>query len=143
VAITPACGFVSGPAPLVIGGIAGVVCCYAVKLKYRVGYDDALDVVGVHFVGGLVGSLLIGFFANPDFFEADFMEGILYGGGVKLLGEQALANGAAIAWSLPVTFLIMFGLKRTIGVRVDAETEASGLDLHEHEEVAYHGASVY
>ena len=83
VAITPACGFVSGPAPLVIGGIAGVVCCYAVKLKYRVGYDDALDVVGVHFVGGLVGSLLIGFFANPDFFGGEFMEGIFYGGSAK------------------------------------------------------------
>ncbi len=143
VAITPAAGFVSGPGPLVIGAIAGVVCCYAVRLKHKAGYDDALDVVGVHFVGGLVGSLLIGFFANPDFFEADFMEGIFYGGGAKLLGEQALANGAAIAWSFPVTFLIMLALKRTIGVRVDEETEATGLDLHEHDENAYHGAAVY
>ena len=89
VAITPAAGYVSGPAPIVIGLIAGVVCCYAVKLKTKAGYDDALDVVGVHFVGGLVGSLLIGFFANPDFFEGTFMEGIFYGGGVELLGEQA------------------------------------------------------
>ena len=68
VAITPAAGYVSGPGPLAIGAIAGVICCYAVRLKTKAGYDDALDVVGVHFVGGLVGSLLVGFFANPDFF---------------------------------------------------------------------------
>ena len=68
VAITPAAGYVSGMGPIFIGLIAGVVCCYAVKLKSKAGYDDALDVVGVHFVGGLVGSLLIGFFANPEFF---------------------------------------------------------------------------
>jgi len=139
VAITPAAGFVSGPGPLCIGAIAGAVCCYAVKLKGRLGYDDALDVVGVHFVGGLVGSLLVGLFANPDFFELDFMEGIFYGGGAKLLGEQALANGVAIAWSFPVTFLIMLALEYTIGVRVGRETEANGLDLAEHGETAYHG----
>src|SRR5690606_35777016 len=96
VAITPAAGFVSGPAPIVIGLVTGVICCYAVKVKFSAGYDDALDVVGVHFVGGLVGSLSIGFFANPDFFGGDFMEGLFYGGGAKLLGEQALANVAAI-----------------------------------------------
>ena len=88
VAITPAAGFVSGPAPIVIGLIAGVGCCYAVRLKTKFGYDDALDVVGVHFVGGLIGSLLIGFFANPDFFEGSFMEGVFYGGSLKLFGEQ-------------------------------------------------------
>ena len=99
VAITPAAGFVSGVAPLVIGAVAGVVCCYAVKLKTKAGYDDALDVVGVHFVGGLVGSLLIGFFANPEFFGSAFKEGLFYGGGLGLLGEQVLANVAAIIWS--------------------------------------------
>ena len=75
VAITPAAGFVSGAAPLVIGAVAGAACCYAVKLKNKAGYDDALDVVGVHFVGGLVGSLTIGFFANPEFFGGEFKEG--------------------------------------------------------------------
>ena len=100
VAITPAAGFVSGVGPLVIGAVAGVVCCFAVRLKTKAGYDDALDVVGVHFVGGLVGSLLIGFFANPEFFEArTFKAGLFYGGGSSLLGEQALANGVAIVWS--------------------------------------------
>ncbi|MEY3823794.1 MAG: ammonium transporter, partial [Actinomycetota bacterium] len=69
----------SGPAPILIGLIAGAICCYAVRLKNKFGYDDALDVVGVHFVGGLVGSLLIGFFANPTFFEGSFDEGIFYG----------------------------------------------------------------
>src|SRR4051794_36043266 len=71
VAITPAAGYVSGAGPLAIGAIAGAVCCYAVKIKMKAGFDDALDVVGVHFVGGLVGSLTIGLFANPDFFGPD------------------------------------------------------------------------
>ena len=138
VAITPAAGYVSGPGPIAIGALAGVACCYAVRLKTRLGYDDALDVVGVHFVGGLVGSLLIGFFANPAFFQGSFMEGIFYGGGVRLLGEQALANGAAIVWSLALTTAIMLALKATIGIRVSEEVEAAGLDLAEHGETAYH-----
>ena len=138
VAITPAAGFVSGVAPLVIGALAGVVCCYAVKLKTRAGYDDALDVVGVHFVGGLLGSLMIGLFANPEFFGLAFMEGLFYGGGLQLLGEQVLANVSAIVWSFVVTYLIVRVVKRTIGLRVDDETEATGLDLAEHAETAYH-----
>jgi Amt family ammonium transporter len=137
VAITPAAGYVSGPAPLCIGAVAGVACCYAVRLKAKFGYDDALDVVGVHFVGGLVGSLLIGLFADPDFFDGAFREGIFYGGSARLLGEQLLANAVAIAWSFPVTFGIMWVLKSTIGVRVDAETEATGLDQTQHSESAY------
>jgi len=139
VAITPAAGYVSGPAPIFIGLIAGVVCCYAVRLKSKFGYDDALDVVGVHFVGGLVGSLLIGFFANPSFFDGAFEEGIFYGGDAGLLLEQALANGAAIVWSFVLTFAIMVALKKTIGVRVSDEDEATGLDLSEHGETAYRG----
>ncbi|MFM7890736.1 MAG: ammonium transporter, partial [Actinomycetota bacterium] len=99
VAITPAAGYVSGIAPIVIGAIAGVVSCYAVRLKTKLRYDDALDVVGVHFVGGLVGSLLIGFFSNPKFFGAEFGAGLFYGGDTTLLIEQAIANGAAIVWS--------------------------------------------
>jgi ammonium transporter, Amt family len=140
VAITPGAGYVSGPAPILIGLIAGAICCYAVRLKNKFGYDDALDVVGVHFVGGLVGSLLIGFFANPSFFEGSFDEGIFYGGGAGLLVEQAIANGAAIVWSFVLTFVIMMALNKTIGVRVSPETESTGLDLAEHGETAYHGA---
>ena len=107
-------------------------------MKRRFGYDDALDVVGVHFVGGLVGSLTVGLFANPDFFEAAFLEGLFYGGGLKLFGEQALANSVAIVWSFVITFGIMYALKATIGVRVNDETEVVGLDLSEHRETAYH-----
>src|SRR5690606_9395162 len=138
VAITPAAGFVSGPAPIVIGLVTGVVCCYAVKVKFSAGYDDALDVVGVHFVGGLVGSLAIGFFANPDFFGGGFGEGLFYGGGGKLLGEQALANIATIVWSFVLTYVIMLALKAVIGVRVDEDVERAGLDASEHGETAYH-----
>jgi Amt family ammonium transporter len=147
VAVTPAAGYVSGASPIFIGAIAGVACCYAVKLKSRFGYDDALDVVGVHFVGGLVGSVLIGFFANPSFFAAPdaeglpFMEGIFYGGSAELLVEQVLANLAAVVWSFAITFGIMVALKKTIGVRVDAETESTGLDLALHGETAYHGGA--
>ncbi|HNJ97573.1 MAG TPA: ammonium transporter [Ilumatobacteraceae bacterium] len=143
VAITPAAGYVSGAGPIWIGLIAGVVCSYAVKLKTRFGFDDALDVVGVHFMGGLVGSLLIGFFADPQFFGGSWYKGIFYGGSAQLLGEQALANGAAIVWSFAVTFAIMIVLKKTIGVRVDAETESTGLDLALHSETAYHGGGLH
>jgi ammonium transporter, Amt family len=142
VAITPAAGYVSGAAPIFIGAIAGVICCYAVKVKFRAGFDDALDVVGVHFVGGLVGSLLIGFFANPEFFDGTFGEGIFYGGGAELLLEQAIANLAAIVWSLAITTVIMLGLKATIGVRVTAEDESTGLDLSQHAETAYHSGNM-
>ncbi|MEY4365884.1 MAG: ammonium transporter [Actinomycetota bacterium] len=138
VAVTPAAGFVSGIGPVLIGLIAGVVCCYAVRLKNRFGYDDALDVVGVHFVGGIVGSLLIGFLANPEFFEGTFRKGLLYGGDAGLLLEQALANGVAIVWSFVLTFVIMTVLKRTIGVRVNEQDENNGLDLALHAETAYH-----
>ena len=146
VAITPAAGFVSGASPIWIGLIAGAACCYAVRLKNRYGFDDALDVVGVHFVGGLVGSLLIGFFADPDFFAgvvAPFREGLFYGGNLRLLGEQALANGVAIVWSFTLTFGIMILLKKTIGVRVEAEAEATGLDLALHGETAYHSGGLH
>ena len=141
VAITPGAGFVSGMSPIYIGAIAGVVCCFAVGLKTRFGYDDALDVVGVHFVGGLVGSLLIGLFSSPDFFGTEVKAGLFEGGGLGLLGEQALANGATIVYSFVVTYAIALALKATIGLRVDEETEVTGLDLAEHAETAYHGTN--
>ncbi|MFP5256644.1 MAG: ammonium transporter [Acidimicrobiia bacterium] len=137
VAITPGAGFVAGMAPIWIGLAAGVVCAYAVSLKTKAGYDDALDVVGVHFVGGLVGSLAVGLFSEPDFFGSDVMAGVFHGGGWDLFLEQALANGVTIVYSFVVTGLIMLALKATIGVRVSEETEATGLDLAEHAETAY------
>ena len=141
VAITPGAGFVAGMAPIYIGIAAGVICAFAVNLKTKAGYDDALDVVGVHFVGGLVGSLLIGFFSEPDFFGTEVKAGLFHGGGLGLLGEQALANGVTIIYSFLVTGAIMLALKATIGVRVSPETERSGLDLPEHAETAYHTGS--
>jgi Amt family ammonium transporter len=151
VAITPCAGFVSGMAPIWIGIAAGVICAFAVGLKTKLGYDDALDVVGVHFVGGLVGSLMLGLFADPTHFagtlsevieaggyEGAWMEGLLLGGGPDLLIEQAIANGVTIVYSFVVTFAIMYVLKVTIGVRVSEEVEVSGLDLAEHSETAYH-----
>lgn len=138
VAITPGAGFVSGMAPIWIGLVTGVACSYAVLLKTKLRYDDALDVVGVHFVGGLVGSLAIGFFSNPEFFGTENMAGIFHGGGVDLLLEQALANGATIVYSFVVTSLIVLALKATMGIRVSEAEEATGLDLAEHGETAYH-----
>ena len=138
VAITPGAGFVSGMAPIWIGLAAGVICCFAVTLKTRARYDDALDVVGVHFFGGMVGSLAIGLFADPDFFGAENLEGLFFGGGLQLLGEQALAIAVTIVYSFGVTALIMLALKVTIGVRVSEGAESAGLDLTEHGETAYH-----
>lgn len=137
VAITPGAGFVAGTAPLIIGAIAGVVCCYAVRLKFRAGYDDSLDVVGVHMVGGLVGSLLIGFFARPGFFGGDFEAGLFHGGDAGLLVEQLIANVVTMVFAFVVTYLIMKVLDLTIGVRADADAETAGLDLSQHAETAY------
>ncbi len=137
VAITPGAGFVAGMSPIYIGLGTGVVCCYAVGLKNKAGYDDAFDVVGVHLGAGLVGSLAIGFFADPEFFGGEFMAGAFYGGGFKLLGEQALGNVATMAYCFVATTLLMLALKYTIGVRVSEDEEERGLDLAEHGEIAY------
>jgi Amt family ammonium transporter len=141
VAITPGAGFVSGMSPIFIGLIAGVVCCFAVGLKFKAGFDDSLDVVGVHFVGGLVGSLLIGFFADPEFFGGTFEAGLFYGGDTGLLLEQFIANAVTIVFSFIVTSLILLALKHTIGIRVSEEAETVGLDLDQHRETAYHDNS--
>lgn len=137
VAITPGAGFVAGMSPIYIGLGTGVICCFAVGLKRRAGYDDALDVVGVHLGGGLVGSLAVGLFADPQFFGGDFMAGAFFGGGFKLFGEQALGNAATMAYCFAVTTVIMLALKKTIGVRVSELAEHSGLDVAEHGEIAY------
>ena len=137
VVITPAAGFVAGFSSVWIGLAAGVVCNFAVRLKPRFGYDDALDVVGIHFVAGLIGSLLIGVFADPEAFGGSFAAGLAYGGDASLLAEQAIANGATIVYSFVVTALIMLALKATIGVRATEAQEAEGLDASQHAEPAY------
>lgn len=136
VAITPAAGFVSGTSSIWIGAAAGVICALAVGLKYRAGYDDSLDVVGVHMVGGLVGSSLIGLFARPGAL-GDFDAGLLNGGGAGLLVEQLIANAVTIVFSFVVTWLILRVIDLTIGLRVDEEDELAGLDVSQHAETAY------
>jgi len=138
VAITPCAGFVGGMAPVAIGFLAGAICYFAVSLKFRFGYDDSLDVVGVHLVGGLLGSLLLGLFADAAVNEAG-KDGVFFGGGWSLLGEQAIAVAATIVFSFVVTYLICVVLKAVLpgGIRVSEEDEETGLDLTQHEERAY------
>jgi len=138
VAITPCAGFVGGMAPIYIGLIAGGVCALAVSLKFKFGYDDSLDVVGVHLVGGLVGSLLLGFFADAAINPAG-ADGVFLGGGFGLFGEQVLAVVATMVWSFAVTFGIVFVLSKVLpgGIRVSAEDEDTGLDLSQHSETGY------
>jgi Amt family ammonium transporter len=138
VAITPCAGFVGGMAPIYIGLIAGVVCYLAVSLKFRFGYDDALDVVGVHFVGGVIGSLLLGFFGDVSINEFG-RDGVFLGGGWGFLGDQLIAVVATVAYSFVVTGLILLVLKAVLpgGIRADDEAEEVGLDLSQHSEVGY------
>jgi Amt family ammonium transporter len=129
VAITPAAGFVRPWSAMVIGFVAAVICYYAVGLKRRFGYDDSLDVVGVHFVGGLVGALLTGVFAVGD--------GLVYSGSLTQLGRQAAAVGVTIGYSLVLTFIILKFVDLTVGVRVSEDEEVTGLDLSQHGEAGY------
>jgi Amt family ammonium transporter len=133
VAITPACGALSPVGSLGLGGVAGAVAALAVGLKYRCGYDDSLDVVGVHLVAGLVGTVGIGFLATSD--------GLFYGGGADQLVVQVVIAVFAMLWSGVFTLLVALALKYTLGWRVDAEDEVGGIDLVEHGETAYELAS--
>jgi ammonium transporter, Amt family len=136
VAITPAAGYVGPMGALAIGLAAGVVCALAVGLKFRLGYDDALDVVGVHAVGGMLGALLIGVFATTAVNSAGG-DGLLSGGGLALLGKQAVAVVTTIAFSFTLSFLLLKLVDRLVGLRVSEEDELTGLDLSQHEEAGY------
>jgi ammonium transporter, Amt family len=135
VAITPACGAVSPVGALVVGAVAGVLCPLAIRLKYRLGYDDSLDVVGVHLVGGVAGTLLVGLLATPE--APSGATGLFYGGGFALLGVQAVAAGAVMAYSFVVTWLLVKLVDKTIGMRLDPEAETDGVDVAEHGEVGW------
>jgi ammonium transporter, Amt family len=136
VGITPAAGFV-GPMPaLAIGAITGAACYYGLRLKARFGFDDALDVVGVHGVGGTTGALLTGVFASLAVNSAG-ANGLLSGGGFALLGRQFVGVAATVLFSFTVSFIILKLLDSTMGIRVDAEVEAGGLDVSEHAETGY------
>ncbi|KAB5607928.1 ammonium transporter [Bifidobacterium jacchi] len=129
VAITPAADVVSPLWAIVIGAIAGVLTCFACGLKFRLGYDDSLDVVGVHGVGGLTGTLLIGLFGQG--------KGLLAGGDWKQLVVQLLVALVAIVYSAVITGIIAFALEKTVGWRVTEAQEVSGVDLADQGERAY------
>ena len=140
VAITPCAGYV-GPMPaLLIGAVAGLACAGAVRVKFRYKYDDSLDVLGVHGVGGVIGMLLLGLFAAKSVNHSG-ANGLFSGGGVALLGEQALAVLVSIVFCFGVTYVIAKVVDRTIGLRVSPEQEFRGLDLSLHAETAYSTAS--
>jgi Amt family ammonium transporter len=136
VAITPACAFVAPWAAVVIGLVAGGLCALAVSIKYALGFDDSLDVVAVHLVGGIWGSLSIGLFGT-SVVNSIGLDGLLYGGGTTLLLKQALGVGLVLAYSFIATLIIGFIIEKTIGFRVKKDAEVEGVDLSEHAETAY------
>ena len=136
VAITPACAFVAPWAAVVLGLLAGIICALAVGLKYKFGFDDSLDVVGVHLVGGIWGCLSIGLFATKGVNSLGG-NGLFNGGGLDLLKTQAFGAFFVLAYSFLVTLIIGFLINKTIGFRVTQEAEVNGIDLVEHRETAY------
>ncbi|HEX8770663.1 MAG TPA: ammonium transporter [Acidimicrobiales bacterium] len=136
VAITPCAGFVGGMSPLIIGFLAGVVCFLAIQMKFKLRYDDSLDVIAVHLMGGIIGSLLLGFFADKDV-NALGGDGVFFGGGAELLGKQLLAVGVTLAYSFVVSFILAKVIDATMGLRVPPDQEAEGLDVSQHSETAY------
>jgi ammonium transporter, Amt family len=140
VAITPACSSVSPLGGIAIGAIAGALCALAVGLKYRFGYDDSLDVVGVHLVGGIVGTVLIGFFATE--ISPAGVNGLFYGGGADQLWRQVVGAVAVLAYSLIVTFILAYIVKAIVGLRVSEEDEVTGIDETEHAESGYDFSSL-
>ncbi|MGH9068475.1 MAG: ammonium transporter [Acidimicrobiales bacterium] len=139
VAITPACGFVGVVGATVIGLAAGAVCPLAVTLKHRMGLDDALDVGGVHLVGGVVGALLVGVLGSS---AVGGVNGLLHGGGLALLGHQAVAVAVVGSYSFGVSFALAKALDAVMGLRVSPEDEARGLDAAQHGEAGYDLAEV-
>ena len=133
VAITPCAGFVRPWAALAIGLIAGVLCYFAVQFKQRFRYDDSLDVVGVHLIGGLWGSLAVGLFAQA---EVNNVDGLFFGNAGQL-GKQVVAVGATLAFSGIMTFIILKVVQLIVGIRVPEDDEVAGLDLALHDETGY------
>ena len=135
VVITPSCSSVNVLGALAIGAIGGCLCALAVGLKFKFGFDDSLDVVGVHMVGGLTGTILIGFFATKTAPAA--VDGLFYGGGPDQLWKQLIGAFAVLIYSFVVTTILAYILKFTIGLRLDEEDEHNGIDEAEHAETAY------
>ena len=129
VAITPAAGSLTPGYAILLGILAGAICALAIELKFKLGFDDSLDVVGIHLVGGLVGTLFLGFFATGT--------GLVYGAGPEQLAVQAIAAGAVLVYSFVLAFIIGFVIEKTIGFRVKNEDEVAGIDLAIHGEEGY------
>jgi Amt family ammonium transporter len=137
VAVTPAAGYVNSMSALVIGAAGGAVAVFAVSLKFRGRYDDALDVVGVHGAAGLVGTLLVGVFATRSVSHGIRYTGLVDGGGLHLLGAQVLAVATTAGWAFGMTWVIATLVQRTIGLRASNDHEFTGLDAAIHAETAY------
>jgi ammonium transporter, Amt family len=129
VAITPSCANLTPGFGLLLGLIAGAVCALAVELKFKWGFDDSLDVVGIHMIGGLIGTLYLGFFATGT--------GLFVGGDIMQLVLQAIAAGAVLVYSFVVALVIGFAISKTIGFRVKNEDEVAGIDTVVHGEEGY------
>ena len=135
VAITPSCGTVNTFGAAVVGLTAGIICAFAIGLKFKLNYDDSLDVVGVHFVGGVVGVLLIGLLATSVMTGGP--QGLFFGGGFGQLSKQVLAAAVVAAYAFGVTFALAKLIDRLMGFRLSEEDEASGVDFAQHAETAY------
>jgi Amt family ammonium transporter len=135
VGITPSCGTVNPLGAAIVGLLAGIVCSFAIGLKFKLNYDDSLDVVGVHFVGGVVGMLLIGLLATEVMTGG--AQGFFFGGGLGLLGKQAMAIAAVAGYAFTVSYAIAALIEKLMGFRLSAEDEASGVDFTQHAETAY------
>ncbi|GEK82432.1 ammonium transporter [Frigoribacterium faeni] len=129
VAITPACAALTPFWAMVLGVVAGAVCALAIDLKFKLGFDDSLDVVGIHLVGGLIGTLYLGFFANGS--------GLIFSGSFEQLGIQAISALAVMVYSFVLAYVIGFVIEKTIGFRVKNEDEVAGIDLAIHGEEGY------
>ena len=136
VAITPCAGFVGGIAPIIIGFVTSIVCYFALALKTKFNFDDSLDVIAVHLVGGIMGALMLGLFADTSINSLGF-DGVLFGGGSELLVNQVIAIVATFAFSFIVTYVVSKVLDKTMGLRVSTEDELVGLDQSQHAEAAY------
>jgi Amt family ammonium transporter len=129
VAITPSCAYLTPSWALVLGVLTGVLCALAVELKFTFGFDDSLDVVGIHLVGGLIGTLFLGFFATEV--------GLIYSGSFEQLGKQAIAAFSVLIYSFTLSFAIGWVIDKTMGFRVKNEDELAGIDLVMHGEESY------
>jgi Amt family ammonium transporter len=129
VAITPSCAYLTPTWALVLGLLTGVLCALAVELKFTFGFDDSLDVVGIHLVGGLIGTLFLGFFATEV--------GLIYSGSFDQLGKQAIAAFSVMFYSFALTYAIGWVIDKTMGFRVRNEDELAGIDLVMHGEESY------